>query len=110
MNKRPGTISIKELSKAVDNAVKIAAERHNVRFSPELIIGPIILGRQILQADIQLKQAEQIATEITQHLAANVSGAALGAHQAEPAVLVRKGPVITIGYIPPEPVWGIKPE
>ena len=49
--------------------MKATTEKHKVQFSPDFRIGPgTIIGRQLLQADIGLKQAEQIATDITQHI------------------------------------------
>jgi hypothetical protein len=91
MASRPSTISIKDLSNAVEHAVKIATQKHNVRFSPEFRIEPgTIIGRQLLQADIGLKQAEQIATEITQHVMTS-GAAAIAGTQLEPVVFVRRG-------------------
>jgi len=77
MAKRPPTISIKNLSKAVDRAVKVASEKHGVQLSPEFHLGPgTIMGRR-LPPDIELKQAEQIASEITKQVTSS-ERAALG--------------------------------
>lgn len=110
MAQRPPTISIREVSKAVEHAVKVASEKHKVQFSPAFRLGPgTIMGRQILQADIGLKQAEQVAAEITQHVAGGGVGAAptLGTIPLEPAVLVRPG-IIICGFWPPEPTWELE--
>lgn len=110
MAQRPASISIREVSKAVEQAVKTATEKHKVQFSPAFRFGPgTIMGRQILQADIGLKQAEQIATDITQHVTGGGAGAApaLGTIRFEPAVLVRPG-IIICGFWPPEPTWELE--
>jgi|GEM_PF-6130297 len=106
MANRPPTLSTKDLSKAVENAVKAATEKHKVQFAPDFRIGPgTIIGRQLLQADIGLKQAEQIATEITQHITAGEGAVtALAKTRFEPAVLIRPGGT-TCGMIPCEPGW-----
>ena len=66
--KRPQALAVKDLSQAVEKAVRLVSDKHKVKFSPEFHVGPIIMGRQLLQAEIGTGQAEQIATEITQHL------------------------------------------
>jgi hypothetical protein len=93
MARRPPTIAISDLSKAVEQAVKVATEKHKVQFLAEFRIGPgTIIGRQLLTADIGLKQAEQIATEIAEHVTTKVeSAAAIAANQFEPAVLIKGG-------------------
>ncbi len=110
MATRPPTISIKDISKAVEHAVKVAGEKHQVQFSPEFRLGPgTIMGRQLLQADIALKQAEQIATEITQQVTSGAAGAApaaLAATHLEPAVLVGRG-IIICGMMP-GPIWELQ--
>jgi len=96
MAQRPATISIKEVSKAVEHAVKIASEKHKVQFASGFRFGPgTIMGRQLLQADIAINKAEQIATEITQQVP--------GATQFEASVWVGRG-IIICGFWPPDPV------
>src|ERR1700741_3583966 len=71
MANRALSISAKDVAKAVDSAVKAVADKHKVKFAPEFRIGPgTIIGRQLLQAEVNLQQAEQIATELTQRAAA----------------------------------------
>lgn len=107
MTNRPPTISIKDLSKAVEHAVKVASAKHKVQFSPEFRMGPgTIIGRKLVQADIELTQAKQIATEVTQHVVTDAgTGAAAVAAQFEPAVLIRGRDGTTIGMIASEPDW-----
>ena len=96
MAQHPATISIKEVSKAVEQAVKVASEKHKVKFSPDLRFGPgTIMGRQLLQADITISQAEQIAGEITQQVP--------GAAELVASVWVGHG-IIICGFWPPDPV------
>src|SRR5882762_4513195 len=74
MSNRPPTISIKEIASAVEKAVKIASEKHGVKFGPELTINPgLIMGRWLLE-DIKVSQAELIAGEIAQSATAGFAG------------------------------------
>jgi hypothetical protein len=67
---RPLTLSIKELSQAVEKAVQRVAAQHHIEFTPELKIYPgLIIGRQLRRNNLTCQQAEQIATEITEQLA-----------------------------------------
>jgi hypothetical protein len=93
------SISIRDLSKAVDDAVKLATQRHKVQFSPELLIAPGgIIGRQLSQANVSLHQAEQIAGEMAQHLETQaLSSSASAPAKIEPLVLVRQGGIILGG-------------
>ena len=109
MTNRPPTISIKQIASAVDKAVKIASEKHSVKFAPEFSINPgMIMGRWLLE-DVKLSQAEKIANEISQHAAG--AGAGLDAHAAvrpplNPVVLGIGGHVIC-GFWP-GPEWIVK--
>jgi hypothetical protein len=95
MARRPATISIKDVSKAVEEAVKVASEKHKVQFASGFRFGPgTIMGRQLLQADIPINRAEQIATEIT--------GQVPGGGELEPSVWVGHG-IIICGFWPPDP-------
>jgi len=104
MSNRAATLSAKDVSKAVDHAVKVVGEKHKVKFAPEFRIGPgTIIGRQLLEATVGLQQAEQLATEIAhqaaQHAAAGGGAAGLARPQFEPAVLIRKD-LILCGFYP----------
>lgn len=108
-NHKPPTLSIKELSQAVDHAVKIASQKHKVEFAPEFRISPgTIIGRQVLQADIKVNQAQQIATDIAQHLSdAKVgSTAAAGSLPFEPAVFGGRN-ILICGFLP-GPIWELR--
>lgn len=98
--KRPQALAVKDLSHAVEKAVKLVGDKHKVKFGPEFHVGPIIMGRQLLQAEISTSQAEQLATEITQHLTQGaMTGAGFANLQFEPTVLVRNR-LILCGFIP----------
>ena len=107
---KPPTLSIKDLSKAVDHAVRIASEKHKVEFSPEFRINPgTIIGRQLLQRDIPVSQAQQIAAEITQHLSnAKIGGASFagGSSPLEPFVLGGRN-ILICGFLP-GPIWELR--
>lgn len=107
MTNRPPTISIKEIAGAVDKAVKIASQKHNVKFGEEFTINSgLIMGRWLLQ-DIKMSQAELIATEIAQSAggAAGVDAAA-ARPPLKPVVLGTGGHVIC-GFWP-GPEWSVK--
>jgi hypothetical protein len=96
MAQRPATISIKEVSKAVEQAVKVASDKHKVQFASGFRFGPgTIMGRQLLEADIPINRAEQIAGEITQQVP--------GAAELVASVWVGHG-IIICGFWPPDPV------
>lgn len=95
------TISIKELSATVDQAVITASEKHRIKFSHDFVIGPgTIIGRQLLEGDIGVKQAQQIANDIAQHVTSAGGAAAATTQKFEPAVLIRPGGT-TCGMICP---------
>jgi hypothetical protein len=97
---RPPTISVKELSHAVEQAVKIASEKHKVQFAPGLLVAPgSIMGRQLLEDNIPISKAGQIAAEITQHVTAGVSKERVRAGK----VFIIDGRVI---YLPPWVILG----
>ena len=97
---RPQVIAAKDISTAVDQAVKLAAEKHKEKFGPEFHIGPgTIMGRYLLESGTALKQAEQIANEITQHVNGPEAARAAVAPRFEPAVLIRNG-LILCGFCP----------
>ena len=105
---RATTLSAKDISKAVDQAVKLVGDKHKVKFAPEFRIGPgTIMGRQLLTAELGLNQAEQIAAEIAQQasqhagqqVGAGGGAAALARPQLEPVVLIRHG-LILCGFYP----------
>jgi len=98
--KRPQALAVKDLSQAVEKAVRLVSDKHKVKFSPEFHVGPSIMGRQFLQGEIGTGQAEQIATEITQHLTQGVTtGAGFANFPFEPTVLVRNR-LILCGFLP----------
>jgi len=108
MAQRPATISLRDLSQAVEQAVKTVSQKHKVQFLPNIRVGPgTLTGRQIdPTADIGLKQVEQIAADITQHIASTATEA-LGGARLEPAVFIGRG-VILSGFLPPEGMLELK--
>lgn len=105
---RPLTISVKDLSQAVERAVRLVAAQHNVEFTPELKIYPsLLIGRQIRQDNITFQRAEQIATEITNHLTqpSLAPGAAVDVAALSPEpIVVSLRKTILCGYRP-GPTW-----
>jgi hypothetical protein len=69
------SIGIKDLATAVDKAVKAVGEKHKVTFQPGFTINPTIInGRILREAITDLGQAQKIANEITQQVAAGAGG------------------------------------
>jgi hypothetical protein len=91
---RPATISIKNLSSAVQAAVKAVGDRQKIEIDHKLHVSPIIMG--IILRPEQLLNSETVAAAITTQM-----GDSHGAGRLEPAVLI-KGGVITCGFIAPE--------
>ena len=97
------TLSISDLAKASEAAVKIVAERHKVQFGSGFHVGPgTIAGRILMNADIPVQKAMQIATDIANHMAAPETGDiarnVTGGH-LEPAIVCRAGHIIC-GILP----------
>lgn len=97
MPTKPVQVSLKQLSPAVEEAVKAALQRHAARASHGLALNPGIIAGPILEGAVELKVAQQIASEVTQHVQkAQLAG--LGP-VLEPAVLFTHGHIIC-GFFP----------
>jgi len=89
--KRAAVITVKELSASIDRAVRLAAERHQVKAEPSsLLINWEILGR-ILREFEDMNEAFKFATEVTKNV--KVQGI-----KAEPACL-KIGRDILCGFV-----------
>ena len=64
----PSTLSIKQLSSAVDGAVKAALDRHKMKTNNQFIINPGTLAGPLLDVTTDLKVAQQIADEVTKQV------------------------------------------
>jgi len=98
--RRPATIAIKDLSSAIQQAVKAVGANQKIEIDHKLHTGPIITG--IILRPQYLPQAEKVAAEITAQVSTS-HGVAPAAGGLESAVLI-KGGVITCGFIAPEVV------
>lgn len=109
MTSRPPTISIKQIAGAVDKAVKIASDKHTVKFAPEFAIrSGLIMGRWLLQ-DIKLSQAELIASEIAGQVGSAAVGveALAGTRPALTPVVLGMGGHVICGFWP-GPEWSVE--
>lgn len=98
----PKSITVKDLSAAVNHAVKLVAEKNKVQFTPEFHIGPgLIMGKMPVQKFTEIAQAEKFASEIAGHMKAAGGALAGVAANLEPTVLIRGGHIIC-GFIAPE--------
>ena len=97
-----GTVSLKNLSSAVENAVKTVSDK-KIQFEPGIHVGPGNICGKVAREIADLKTAEKVASEITSHLSANASGggaaAALNLPHAEPVVLAGRNWILC-GFIP----------
>jgi hypothetical protein len=75
-SKRPATISIKDLSAAVDRAVKVVAEKNKVQFAS---IGPTISGKTV-RGITEIAQQNRLPA----HLPGNCPPGRMRPHQALP--------------------------
>jgi len=98
----PSTLSIKQLSSAVDGAVKAALDRHKLKATNQFIINPGTLAGPLLDKATDLKIAQQIADEVTRQVqqaqtAAHPTGGA--EHAAITAKPLQSGVLVTNRYI-----------
>src|SRR5579859_1600646 len=96
--RRPATLAIRDLSSAVQQAVKAVSASQKVEIDHKLHVGPIITGIILRPQDLQ--HAEKVAAEITAQVG-TTRGITAAAGGLEPAVLI-KGGLITCGFIAPE--------
>lgn len=95
------TISVRNLSAAVESAVKVVAAKNKVQFATGLHIGPIISGK--VARDLkEISQAQNVAAALTQQLSSGKEAAALGG-ALKPAVLIQEG-IVLCGFIAPETI------
>jgi len=103
----PGTISLKHLSVAVDQAVKAAIQKHQAKVAAPFAINPGIICGPLLEPATDLKTAQQIADEITQQVQKGQAGLA-AAQPLTSAVLAMHGRIIC-GFFPyPAPVLDVE--
>jgi hypothetical protein len=103
------TISLKQLSAAVDGAVKAALDRHKLKTTNQFIINPGTLAGPLLDRATDIKVAQQLAEDITKqvqqaHFAGPGAGAAhapAATAQLQPGVLVTNR-FILCGFFPYE--------
>ena len=97
--KRAASISLKNLSAAVEKAAQVVAEKNQTTFASGLHIGPTISGKVARPKDFA--QAEKLASDLTNSLTHTGGPFAAAGAALEPAVLIRGG-VIICGFIAPE--------
>jgi hypothetical protein len=94
------TISLKQLSGAVDGAVKAALDRHKLKATNGFIINPGTLAGPLLDRATDLKVAQQLADEITKQVEQSNFAAGGQAHAAAaPTVHLQSGVLLTSRYI-----------
>ena len=106
MSNRPQSLSVKNLSAAVDKAISVARDKHNVQFQPGFQIGPgLIMGRWLAEV-ANLETVQEAAQTITAHVNA---GGGLHAAAAKPGafepVVLSAGNRIICGFWPGPPAY-----
>jgi hypothetical protein len=100
---RPKSISVRELSKTVDAAVKAVADKHNLKFEPGLVVDWTIMGRILRELEgVNVGTVNQAAAEMTKAIGGAHADLAHGPG-ADPAVFGRRG-ILICGFIPVNPV------
>ena len=97
--KRAVSISLKNLSAAVEKAAKVVAEKNKTQFAPGFELRPTISGKVARPKD--LAQAQKLATDLTKSLGGRGGPLAAVRGSLEPAVLIHGG-VVICGFISPE--------
>ena len=102
-------VSLTQLSKVVDQAVKAALQRNNVKATAPFTINPGILAGPILDAAVNLEVAQRVAEQVTQQVQQAQAGAGQQAAGAA-AQTLQSGVLITgnhiiCGFFPPGPPW-----
>jgi hypothetical protein len=110
MASKPATVSLKQLTGSVDQAVKAALQRHQVKSTVPFILNPGILAGPILDPATDIKVAQQIANDITAQVQSAQAGGqgALGAQPLESGVLITRNHIICGFY--PFPPWELNVE
>jgi hypothetical protein len=109
MASKPSTVSLKQLTSTVDQAVKLALERHPAKSTANFVINPGILAGPILDSATNIQVAQQIAQTITAQVqqAGGFAAAAAGA-PLQYGVLITPTHIICGFY--PAPPWELNTE
>jgi hypothetical protein len=96
MATKAGSISARDLPGMIDKAV--GGAKGGDKLDKATILDWTIVGRILRDEAMSLKDAQQIATEVSRNVA--LPGAGAAASQLEPAVLAAHGRIIC-GFLPP---------
>ena len=101
-SQKADTLHIKDLSAAVDKAIKAVSDKHKVQFEPGFTLNPTIINGRILREALQDFNAVQaMANEITQQVGA-AHQALAGTHTLTPTVVWQRGRIIC-GFVAQPP-------
>ena len=109
MAAKPSTASLKQLTNIVNQAVKLALERHPATATANFVINPGVLAGPILDSATNIQVAQQIAQTITAQVqqAGGFATAAAGA-PLQSGVLITPNHIICGFY--PAPPWELNTE
>jgi hypothetical protein len=92
------TVSLAQLSEAVERAAKAAADRNNIRLEPGLQLNPHLIIGRVIRDNLTMEQAQNVAADIVKGVAPALR--AIGTAKLSPVVLIRDK-LITCGFIDP---------
>jgi hypothetical protein len=109
----PPTVSLRQLSATVNQAVQAALQRQKLTATVPFILSPGVLAGPILDVKTNIQVAQQLANEITAQVQAAQAGGRAGAAAAaaplESGVLITPTHIIC-GFFPPGPPWELNVE
>jgi hypothetical protein len=109
MAAKPSTASLKQLTSTVNQAVKLALERHPAKSTANFVINPGVLAGPILDPATNIQVAQQIAQTITAQVQqAGGFAAAPGGAPLQYGVLITPNHIICGFY--PAPPWELNTE
>ena len=103
----PSSLSLKQLTGTVDNAVKAALQRHNAKSSAGFVLNPGILAGPLLDLATDIKVAQHIADDITKQVQAGGGQHAAISQPLASGVLITHTHILC-GFFPyPAPVLNV---
>ncbi|HEY6340507.1 MAG TPA: hypothetical protein VIY49_03370 [Bryobacteraceae bacterium] len=105
----PPTVSLRQLTATVNQAVQAALQRQKLTATAPFILNPGVLAGPILDVKTNIQVAQQLANEITAQVqAAQAGGAGAAATPLQSGVLITPNHIIC-GFFPAPP-WELNVE
>ncbi|MFN2606673.1 MAG: hypothetical protein ABR511_02065 [Acidimicrobiales bacterium] len=95
-DEKAASLSVSELSSAVDKAVADVLGKHNMEAVPGLAFGPnTVIGRQLRAGVTDVKAVQQAASDLTAQVQESLGTSA----KLSPAAIISPGHII-VGFVP----------